>query len=66
MDEVKESPFVENLVAKGYEVIYFTDPLDEYMMQVCRGRGEKDGGMGIAEEPLGIKWWCCACCQGAV
>ena len=34
MDEVSQSPFVEQLVAKGFEVIYFTDPLDEYVMQV--------------------------------
>eukprot|EP01026_Neomeris_dumetosa_P057149 TRINITY_DN524_c0_g1_i3.p1 TRINITY_DN524_c0_g1~~TRINITY_DN524_c0_g1_i3.p1 ORF type:complete len:809 (-),score=211.28 TRINITY_DN524_c0_g1_i3:419-2845(-) len=32
-DEVANSPFVENLLVKGYEVIYFTDPVDEYMMQ---------------------------------
>ena len=26
------SPFVEQLLRKGYEVIYFTDVLDEYVM----------------------------------
>ena len=26
------SPFVEKLTAAEYEVIYFTDPLDEYVM----------------------------------
>jgi heat shock protein beta len=31
--ELAKSPFVEQLVAKGYEVIYFTDAVDEYMMQ---------------------------------
>ncbi|KAI8104262.1 hypothetical protein M9434_002822 [Picochlorum sp. BPE23] len=30
-DELKRSPFVEMLVSKGYEVIFFTDPLDEYV-----------------------------------
>lgn len=34
IEELKRSPFVEALVSKGYEVIYFTDPLDEYMMGV--------------------------------
>lgn len=32
-DEVAASPFVEQLLRKGYEVIYFTDVLDEYVMQ---------------------------------
>lgn len=45
MEEVKESPFVEALVEKGFEVIYFTDPLDEYVMQVSRAMGEK-GSVG--------------------
>jgi HSP90 family molecular chaperone len=31
---VEGSPFVESLVEKGYEVLYMTDPLDEYVMQV--------------------------------
>lgn len=30
--ELEGSPFVEALVSRGYEIIYFTDPLDEYMM----------------------------------
>jgi HSP90 family molecular chaperone len=33
MDEVQRSPFLEQLLAKGYEVILFTEPMDEYMMQ---------------------------------
>lgn len=35
---MRESPFVESLVEKGYEVILFTDPIDEYMMQVHGGQ----------------------------
>ena len=31
-EEVRNSPFVEKLTAADYEVIYFTDPLDEYVM----------------------------------
>jgi hypothetical protein len=34
-EEIAQSPFVEQLLRKGYEVIYFTDVLDEYVMQVC-------------------------------
>jgi len=33
MDDVKGSPFLEKLLKEGFEVIYFTDPIDEYTMQ---------------------------------
>ena len=33
MDALKNSPFLEKLIAKDLEVIYFTDPIDEYTMQ---------------------------------
>ncbi|VDD75532.1 unnamed protein product [Mesocestoides corti] len=33
LDEVKNSPFVERVTRMGYEVIYFTEPMDEYVMQ---------------------------------
>jgi len=33
MDEVQNSAFLERLIKKDLEVIYFTDPLDEYLMQ---------------------------------
>lgn len=33
MEDVQKSPFLENLHKKGLEVIYFTEPVDEYMMQ---------------------------------
>ncbi|KAI3433912.1 hypothetical protein D9Q98_003714 [Chlorella vulgaris] len=32
-EEVAGSPFVESLVERGYEVLFMTDPLDEYVMQ---------------------------------
>lgn len=31
--EVKESPFVERLFKKGYEVLYLIEPVDEYCIQ---------------------------------
>ncbi|XP_046878790.1 endoplasmin [Hypomesus transpacificus] len=31
--EAEASPFVENLLKKGYEVIYLTEPVDEYCVQ---------------------------------
>merc|ERR1712002_947001 len=32
-DEVENSPFVERLLKKGYEVLYLTEPVDEYTIQ---------------------------------
>jgi len=31
LDEAKESPFLERVTKKGYEVVFFVDNLDEYM-----------------------------------
>ena len=31
--ELEESPHLEKLLEKDYEVIYFVEPMDEYMMQ---------------------------------
>ncbi|XP_062338653.1 endoplasmin [Osmerus eperlanus] len=31
--EAEASPFVENLLKKGYEVVYLTEPVDEYCVQ---------------------------------
>ena len=33
LDELKASPFAERLISRGFEVIYLTEPLDEYLMQ---------------------------------
>ncbi|KAL6212788.1 hypothetical protein ACLB2K_018005 [Fragaria x ananassa] len=32
-EQLDNSPFLERLKKKGYEVIFFTDPVDEYLMQ---------------------------------
>jgi len=36
LEEVEESPFMDKFVEKGLEVIYMTDPADEYMIERMR------------------------------
>eukprot|EP00158_Paraphelidium_tribonemae_P009981 Partr_v1_DN29021_c0_g1_i2_m58796 putative Heat shock protein len=31
--EIKKSPFVEKITARGYEVLYLDEPIDEYLIQ---------------------------------
>ena len=33
LEEAQKSPFVERILKKGYEVLYLTDPVDQYCMQ---------------------------------
>ncbi|CAF0825736.1 unnamed protein product [Rotaria sordida] len=33
IDEAQKSPFVERILKKGYEILYLTDPVDQYCMQ---------------------------------
>jgi heat shock protein beta len=41
IEEIEQSPFLERLVADGYEVLYFVDPIDEMLMQNMPGYNGK-------------------------
>lgn len=53
MKEVATSPFVERLIAKGYEVLYLTEAVDEYCIQAMP---EFDGKkfQNVAKEGVNI------------
>jgi len=38
---VAQSPFIENLKKKGYEVLYLVDPIDEYVIQQLKDYEDK-------------------------
>jgi len=33
LEDLQKSPFIERLLKRGYEVLYFVDPIDEYAIQ---------------------------------
>lgn len=39
--QVAQSPFVETLKNKGYEILYLVDPIDEYMVQQMKDYDDK-------------------------
>ncbi|KAF9201332.1 hypothetical protein BGZ49_008410 [Haplosporangium sp. Z 27] len=54
IDEIKQSPFVEALLARGYEVLYMDDPVDEIVLsQLNNFEGKKFQNVGKSDLKLG-------------
>ncbi|XP_051139311.1 endoplasmin homolog [Andrographis paniculata] len=72
-EQLEKSPFLERLTKKGYEVIFFTDPVDEYLMQYLMDYEDKKfqnvskEGLKLGKDPKDkelkesfkelTKWW---------
>jgi len=54
LDEVKKSPFTEKLLKRNYEVLYLTEPIDEYCINsIADFEGKKF--QNVAKEGLSMK-----------
>jgi len=54
LEEVKNSPFVERLLKKGYEILYLTEPVDEYAISsLTEFEGKKF--QNVAKEGLSLE-----------
>jgi len=51
-ESVSNSPFVERLLEKGYEVLYMTDPIDEWSVQSLAKFDNKYTLTNVAKEGL--------------
>jgi len=54
-DVVSNSPFVEKLLRKGYEVLYMTDPIDEWSIQTLNKFDNKYLLTNVAKEGLKLE-----------
>ncbi|KAF9360883.1 hypothetical protein BGX26_007300 [Mortierella sp. AD094] len=54
VDEIKQSPFVESLLARGYEVLYMDDPVDEIVLSHLNNfEGKSFQNVGKSDLKLG-------------
>ncbi|CAH9095098.1 unnamed protein product [Cuscuta europaea] len=53
-EQLEKSPFLERLKKKNFEVIFFTDPVDEYLMQYLMDYEDKKF-QNVSKEGLKIK-----------
>lgn len=53
-EQLEKSPFLERLNKKDYEVIFFTDPVDEYLMQYLMDYEDKKF-QNVSKEGLKLK-----------
>ncbi|KAF9365877.1 hypothetical protein BGX34_007826 [Mortierella sp. NVP85] len=54
IDEIKQSPFVESLLARGYEVLFMDDPVDEIVLsQLGNFEGKTFQNVGKSDLNLG-------------
>lgn len=51
LEEIKKSPFVELVIARGFEVLYMDEPIDEYVLQSVRDFDRK-GFQNVAKDGL--------------
>jgi molecular chaperone HtpG len=51
---IENSPFLEKLKKKGYEVLFFTDAIDEYMLQQLKDYKDKTL-VDVSKEDLGLE-----------
>ena len=51
---IENSPFLEKLKKKGYEVLFFTDAIDEYMLQQLKDYQDKTL-VDVSKEDLGLE-----------
>jgi HSP90 family molecular chaperone len=61
INEIELSPFIEALLARGYEIIYFTDPIDESFVENIPGYNGKQfvniakGDVQFAEDDVNLE-----------
>lgn len=58
VEEIKKNPLLEKMLARGYEVLYCADPIDEYLFQQVTSFSPKSGETYTFQNPAkaGVKF----------